>query len=291
MLWWQAVILGLLEGLTEFLPVSSTGHLLLAQRLMGIGLESDQARDAADAYAVCIQGGAILAIVSLYANRVRRMSLGLIGQDAQGARLGGKIALAFLPIGVVGLTLADPIQAFLFQPWPIIAGWLIGGVVLIMIHLRRWGFSQEQNAADTDAAPPSAADELASLTWRAALIIGLMQCLALWPGTSRALVTLVGGLMVGLSLRGSLEFSFLLGAITLLGATAVMVLKHGQDMVELYGPLELLLGFVVSYLAAAASVKWLLSFVDRYGLAVLGGYRIAVGLVAAGWVLILGPTL
>ena len=199
----QAVILGVVEGLTEFLPVSSTGHLLLAQRALGLG-QAAQDKEAADAYAVCIQLGAILAVAGLYFRRVREMLLGLMGRCPAGWRLSHNLAVAFVPAAIAGLALEKRIKLYLFGGdrwglWPVVAAWLAGG--LVILWLDRWLVARGRRPA---------AEGLDSLTWRMALGIGLAQCLAMWPGVSRSLATIVGGLLVGLPLASAVEFSFLL---------------------------------------------------------------------------------
>ena len=196
---WQAVVLGVIEGVTEFLPVSSTGHLLVAQRLMGI--VSD---DAGNAYAVVIQGGAIAAVLVLYRQRIAQLVSGLFGRDKPGAQMLFNLLIAFLPAALVGLAFDDMIERYLFGPWPIAAAWAAGGVLMLVVSPR---MSREGSP-------------LEMLSARAALFIGLCQCAALWPGVSRSLATILAGIMVGLSLTASVEFSFLLGLITLGAATA-----------------------------------------------------------------------
>jgi undecaprenyl-diphosphatase len=269
--WWQALVLGLVEGLTEYLPVSSTGHLLLAQRAMGIPADA-----AANAYAICIQAGAIVAVLGLYRARVAQMLRGLAGRDAAGRRLALAIVVAFLPAAVVGLLFDERIEEALFGLWPVVAAWLVGGLAILAVARARRGRDR------------SAGAELAALGWRGALAIGLFQCLALWPGTSRSLVTIVGGLVVGLELTAAVEFSFLLGVVTLLAATGYKALKEGEGMLAAYGPLTLLLGAVAAWLSAVLAVRWMVAWLQRHGLALFGWYRVALalavaGALAAGW--------
>ncbi|MEE9405457.1 MAG: undecaprenyl-diphosphate phosphatase, partial [Algisphaera sp.] len=220
--WWQAVILGLVEGLTEYLPVSSTGHLLIVQSLLGIGVGDAEEKAAANAYAICIQAGAILAVLGLYWRRVRQALVGWAGKvgmgpgDADGFRMGLNLIVAFLPAAFIGLLLDDWIEAQLFAPWPVVAALFVGGVAILVVS--RWKKKQ---------AGESAGDALEAMTWKMALAIGFIQCLAMWPGTSRSLVTIVGGVLVGLSLAAAVEFSFLLGVITLCAATAYKALDAG----------------------------------------------------------------
>jgi undecaprenyl-diphosphatase len=258
---WQAVILGLVEGLTEFLPVSSTGHLLVVQRLLGIA-ESE----AANAYAIVIQIGAIAAVLGLYRRRVGQMTLGLIGRDSVGARMAGALVLAFVPAAIAGLTADDVIERYLFGPWPVVAAWALGGVALLVLAPRL------ENVGGR---------ALEEVDWRTALIVGVAQCAALWPGVSRSLATILGGLAAGLSLAAAVEFSFLLGLITLGAASAYKSLDSGGAIVDAYGIPELATGFVVAWVSAVVAVRWMIDWLGRRGLGVFGWWRLGVALVVA----------
>jgi undecaprenyl-diphosphatase len=262
--WWQAVILGLVEGLTEYLPVSSTGHLILAQRAMGIG-----GGETADAYAICIQAGAILAVLGLYAGRVKQMALGLAGRDPDGLRLLGNLAAGLAPAVVLGLLLEKTIKTVLFGLWPVAAAWGVGGAAILIVARR-------MKRARPDA---EAGKALEDLTWRAALLIGLLQCLAMWPGTSRSLVTILGGVLVGMRLSAAVEFSFLLGVVTLTGAAGKDAVEYGPRIVAELGWGNALLGIVVAAAAAAAAVTWMVTYLRRHSLAVFGWYRVALAAV------------
>ena len=213
--WFQALILGIVEGLTEYLPVSSTGHLLLAQRWMGIPQD-----EAANAYAIAIQAGAIVAVLGLYRARVGQILRGLAGKDEDGRKLALAIVVAFVPAAVVGLLFDEKIEELLFGLPPICLAWLVGGLAILAVS-----FWRRRRGAEGDQG-----DELLSLTLRGALLIGLIQCIAMWPGTSRSLVTIVGGLMVGLRMAAAVEFSFLLGLVTLGAATAYKAMSDGALM-------------------------------------------------------------
>jgi undecaprenyl-diphosphatase len=263
MTWLEAVWLGIVEGVTEYLPVSSTGHLILAQRALGI-----ESSEAADAYAICIQAGAIVAVLALYAGRVRQMVLGALGQDPEGLRLALHVAVAFLPAAVIGLLFEKQIKQHLFGLWPVVIAWLVGGlVILVFAHWFRLRKAQASKRG------------LAELTVLAALVIGLVQCLAMWPGTSRSLVTILGGLLVGLSLEAAVEFSFLLGVVTLLAATGHDAYKHGPAMLEAYSGFRIAIGFVAAALSAAVAVTWMVRYLQRHSLAIFGYYRILLALV------------
>ena len=279
---WQAFILGVIEGITEYLPVSSTGHLIVAQRLMGIGTSGPQAKEAADAFAVCIQGGAILAVLGLYSKRVIQMIRGVLGMDAAGLKLAIAIVAGFMPAAVLGVLLSHWIKAHLFGMWPVIAAWIIGGVGILAVA--RWRKSNP---------PLSGGKELGDLTWQLALVIGLLQCVAMCPGTSRSLMTICGGLLVGLSIRAAVEYSFLLGVLTLTAATAKDAVSKVKDldpdyntlfggtklMLHEYGAMPMVIGIVAAALFAALAVKGLVSYLQSHGLSIFGWYRIAIGLI------------
>ena len=275
MTWWQAVILGLVEGVTEYLPVSSTGHLLLAQRAMGIAQSTT-----ADAFAICIQAGAIVAVLGLYFTRVRQMALGALGRNPEGLKLAICVVTAFLPAVVCGLLLEKPIKKYLFGGdawglWPVVLAWLVGGIAILAVS--SWKARSGPSTKSTLT--------LEHLTWRMALVIGLIQCLAMWPGVSRSLVTIVGGILVGLSLPAAVEFAFLLGVVTLGAATAYDGLKHGQEMLEAFGPLPLFLGFLSAWISAVLAVKWMVAYLNKHGMQIFGYYRIALAVVVAALIL------
>lgn len=260
--WWQALILGLVEGLTEYLPVSSTGHLLVVQRLLGIS-----EGEAANAYAIAIQAGAIAAVLGLYRGRVAQLGLGLVGRDEQGAHLARVLLLAFLPAAVFGVAFDDAIEEKLFGPWPIVFAWALGGVLLLVLGSRlraREGLALER------------------ITPRMALCVGLLQCVAMWPGVSRSLATILGGLLAGLSMTAAVEFSFLLGLLTLGAATAYKALGSGAAMIEAYGVLAVSVGFVTAWLSAVLAVRWMVAWLGQRGFGVFAWWRLsAAALVAA----------
>jgi hypothetical protein len=170
----QSFILGIIEGITEYLPVSSTGHLIVAQRLMGLGTGTD--KEASDAFAICIQGGAIAAVLGLYWPRVLQMIRGGFGKDAEGLRLVVAMICGFLPAAVLGLTFNSWIKQHLFGLVPVVIAWIAGGVAILVVAR----FRKRRQASGTQGV------DLAEITWKMALIIGFMQCVAMWPGTSRS---------------------------------------------------------------------------------------------------------
>lgn len=277
----QAAVLGIVEGVTEYLPVSSTGHLLLTMKLMAIG-QTNSTKDASEAYAICIQAGAILAVVGLYFRRLRGIAAGLIGRNPEGLRLGIHVITAFLPAVIAGLTLEKWIKGHLFGGgkyglWPVVAAWLVGGIVILLIEWKR----------RTSTRPSLPAKSLAELTWKMAVLIGTVQILAMWPGVSRSLATILGGLWAGLSLGAAVEFSFLLGLLTLSAATALDTLKYGGDILVLYGWQAPLMGLFTAFVSAALAVTWLVSYLQKHPLSLFGYYRIALAIIVAGF-LILG---
>jgi len=285
---WQAILLGLIEGITEYLPVSSTGHLIVAQRLMHIGTTTDAEKLAADAFAICIQGGAILAVLGLYWKDVIRMVKGVFGQDPDGLKLAVAVIVGFLPAAVLGLILNDIIEEKLFGLWPVIAAWIVGGFgILWTVNWRR------KNP------PRGNGRDILKLAWQSALFIGFLQCIAMWPGTSRSLMTICGGLIVGLSVKSAVEYSFLLGVLTLTAATAKKALWKIEGagpefdvwfggsklMWETYGAAPLIVGILAAAISAAFAVKWLVKYLQSHGLQIFGYYRIAIGVIVGGLLL------
>jgi len=267
----QAAVLGVVEGLTEYLPVSSTGHLIITQYLLGLNSVS---KEAADAYAICIQAGAIVAVLFLYFGRIRQMLASVVKPDPINHRLLLGIIVAFIPAAVLGVALKSHIiDKYLFGYWPVIAAWLVGGVVMLLIARQRRDI------------PPDAGKPLESLTVRGALFIGLLQCLSLWPGVSRSLTTIVAGAMLGLSIPAAVEFSFLLGLVTLGAATLYEGLKDGPLMIATYGWVTPLIGLAVACVAAVISVKWMVGYLNRHGIALFGYYRIALAIIAGALIL------
>lgn len=263
--WWQAVVLGLVEGITEYLPISSTGHLILTSSLLG--LRTPENAEALATFEIAIQGGAILAVLGLYRHRVPQTWNGLRGRDPVGRRLLVNLLLAFLPAALLGPLLDDRIEAHLFRATPVLAALFLGG--LWMIWLGRRGPAGERTIETLDA--------------RTALLIGLFQCVAMWPGTSRSMMTIAGGVLLGLRPRDAAEFSFLLGVPTLGAACAYKLTKNmlgdGPNLFEQLGVAPVAIGFAVAAVSAALAVRWLVDFLGRHGLAPFGWYRIGLALV------------
>ena len=237
-------------------------------------MNTAEAKEVADAYAIAIQGGAILAVLGLYWKSVWRMILGLLGKDAEGLRLAMALLVAFMPAAVIGLAVGGAIKQHLFGMWPVVVAWMVGGVALLV-------FARRPKPEDGSEVPA----HLPLPTLRQAFLIGLLQCVAMWPGTSRSLMSVVGGLAVGMSLRKSVEFSFLLGVLTLGAATAKDTLDYGALMVQYYGVESLAAGFAASTVSAFLAVRWLTGYLARHGLQTFGYYRIAIGLVVGALLL------
>ena len=261
----QAIILGLVEGLTEYLPVSSTGHLLVTNELLGLN-ETEASEAAIETYAICIQVGAIIAVLFLYWERIRQMIDGLLGRSEEGRKILIAVIIAFTFTAIIGLSLQDIVRERLFGVPPIAAAWIVGGIGILVLSRTGW-FDRTTK-------------ELGSLTWQNAIIIGLIQAIAIWPGVSRSMITIIGAVLVGLSLRAAVEFSFLLGLLTLTAATALEGLQGGAELVDTFGVTTPLIGLVVAFVSAMAAVKWMVAWLNDKGFEVFGWYRIAVGILA-----------
>ncbi len=264
----DAFILGIVEGITEYLPVSSTGHLVLASELLGLRDAGSRSADqvaAIQAFEIVIQSGAILAVLFLYHKRVLEIIAGLLGRSENGRRLAINIATATAPALVFGFLLKGLISQYLQFSGPVLIALAVGGVAMIL-------FERRQPAAASTL-------QLHELTPGQAIRIGLLQCLALWPGTSRSMVTILGGKWVGLSGPRAAEFSFLVGLPTLTLATAYKGLKDHHLLATYIGPTAMVIGLLTATVSAGLAVKWLVAFLNRRGLALFGWYRIALAAI------------
>lgn len=261
----EAVILGLVEGVTEYLPVSSTGHLLVTNRLLGLD-EPQATKDAIETYAICIQVGAIVAVLFLYWSRFRQMLDGLLGRDDAGRRVLVAVAVAFVITAAIGVTVADTVKDNLFGVGPIAAAWIVGGLAILYLSRTGWFYGTTM--------------ELTDMTLRQAAVIGLLQSVALWPGVSRSMITIFAAVLVGLSLRAAVEFSFLLGLVTLTAATVLEGYNGGEELIDTFGWTTPLVGLVVAFVSAMVAVKWMVEWLNNRGFEVFGWYRLAVGLLA-----------
>lgn len=253
-----AAVLGLLEGLTEFVPVSSTGHLLLLGHFLGFSSPGN-------AFAVVIQLGAVLALFSVYAAKLTRVGLAA-RHDLAARRTFFSLLLAFLPAVFIGLALHKFIKEVLFETPVLIAVMLIlGGFILLVVDRLA-----PEHPQHTDAL---------KLPLGKSLAIGFCQCLAMVPGVSRSGATIVGALLMGVEKRAAAEFSFLLSIPTMGAAVAYDIFKN-RDVLDFSAISDIAVGFIVAFLTAVFVVKWVLSYVGRYGYAVFGWWRIIVGLAA-----------
>ncbi|MGB0408440.1 MAG: undecaprenyl-diphosphate phosphatase [Opitutales bacterium] len=290
----NAIILGLVEGITEYLPISSTGHLILTNALLGLegdtamldrdgnsilveDRETGQPRpytigEATYAYVIVIQAGAIAAVILLYWRSILNIALGCIGQSRTGRKLAINLIAAFIPAAVLGLLLDETIESFLGDNVIAVAAALVLGAIVMLI-VERWRKHGRRGPVDPNDGP-----DLHELSIQQSLTIGLIQCIAMWPGTSRSMSTIVGGYLVGLSPKHAAEFSFLLGLITLSAASAYKLLGDGEQMLAAldFGPV--LVGCLMAFASAMLAVKWLVGFLTKHGLALFAWYRIALAI-------------
>jgi undecaprenyl-diphosphatase len=264
-----AVLLGIVEGLTEYLPVSSTGHLVLAGHLLGLSDDDP----ATSSFEIVVQLGAILAVVAHYRALLAERVQGLFRGERNAQRLFAALAAAFAPTAVAGLLLRKTIKRHLFGPLPVTIALVVGGVAMIAIErgLRR-------------SRDPERRDHLEDVTPGQGFLIGLGQCISLWPGSSRSMCTIVTGQLVGLSTATAAEFSFLLALPTLGAATIFEGLKSRAVLAEHIGSASLALGLVVSFAVAWAVIASFLKYLRSHGLEPFGWYRVVLGLVVF-WVL------
>jgi undecaprenyl-diphosphatase len=261
----QAIILGIVEGLTEFLPVSSTGHLLVTERLLGL---SDTQWHV---FTIVIQLGAILSVVVVYWQKLWNVLVSL-PSDPKARLFAAGVIVAFLPSAVLGALLIKHINNVLLSPahaMPVIATtWILGGIIILLLERQspvpRWRES----------------DRLPLLK---CLQIGFCQCLALLPGVSRSGATILGGELLGVERKAAAEFTFFLAIPTMLGATVYELYKEGGGLTR-HDELLIAVGFVVSFLVALVVVKGFIAFIGRYGLKPFGWYRIVAGLALIGFI-------
>jgi undecaprenyl-diphosphatase len=255
-LYWKAVILGIVEGLTEFLPISSTGHLILTAALLHFN------DDKAKVFQMVIQTGAILAVIWEYRARFAS-ALGGLGRDAAANRFALNIMVAFVPAVVLGLLFGNYIKTVLFKPVPVAIAFIVGGLIILWAERREHRILCE------------AVDDMGFMD---ALKIGLAQCAALIPGTSRSGATIIGGLLFGLSRRAATEFSFFLAVPTLIGAAAYDLYKHRALLA--WSDMGLFsVGLAVSCVVAFLCIRWLLRYIMRHDFTVFAWYRIVFGVV------------
>lgn len=274
----KAAVLGLVEGLTEFLPISSTGHLILAASLL------DFTGETAKVFEIAIQSGAMLAVVWEYRQRLLGTVRGL-GHDPAARRFAINVIVAFIPAVVAGLALGKVIKAALFHPVPVALAFIVGGLIILWVeawHRRRFG---EMDLLGTRRARVETVDDMTPLD---ALKVGLLQCLALVPGTSRSGATIIGGMVLGFSRRCATEFSFYLGIPTLMGAGAYSVWKEREALSIADAPM-FAVGTVVAFFSALLCIRWLIRYVSSHNFVPFAWYRIGFGALVlltawGGWV-------
>lgn len=265
-LYLKVFVLGVIEGLTEFLPISSTGHLIVAGQLLGFS------NDKAKVFDIVIQSGAMLAIIWEYRARFARVLVGL-PVDPAARRFAINLVIAFVPAALLGLAFGSAIKQHLFHAVPVAMAFIIGGLVILWVERR----PRRVTVGEVD-----------DMSWKDALKVGLAQSFALIPGTSRSGATIIGGMLFGLSRRAATEFSFFLAVPTLIAAGAYDFYKHRAlfDAGDL-GPFAV--GFIVSFVFAFLCVRWLLRYIATHDFSVFAWYRIVFGVVVlatgyAGWV-------
>jgi undecaprenyl-diphosphatase len=263
-----AVLLGIVEGITEYLPVSSTGHLVLAGHLLGL----DDADPATASFDIVVQLGAILAVVVHYRALLGERARGLLSGDRASRDLLIALMVAFTPAAVLGLLFRKAIKAHLFGPLPVAGALVAGGIAMIVIERLR------------ARSPVKGAEGLDAVTPKRALTIGLGQCLSLWPGTSRSMCTIVAAQLSGLSTATAAEFSFLLALPTLGAATLYEGYKARHILMSGVGAPALAVGLVVSFFVAWGVIASFLTYLKKHGLEPFGWYRVVLGVVVL-WIL------
>jgi len=266
----KAALMGVVEGLTEFLPISSTGHLILAGALLGFN------DDKAKVFDIAIQTGAIGAVILVYWQKIRA-TLVALPTDTQARQFALNVLIAFVPAVLLGLLFGKAIKAHLFTPMVVASTFILGGVVILWAERRQ-------------AQLPGAVriQEVDDMSWKDALKVGLVQCLAMVPGTSRSGATIIGGMLMGLSRKAATDFSFYLAIPTLIGAGAYSLFKERALLswadVPMFG-----VGLLASFVSAWLCVRWLLRFIATHSFTGFAWYRIVFGVVVlatawGGWV-------
>jgi len=257
--WLSAVILGIIEGVTEFLPVSSTGHMLLAEHIFGLGKGAFW-----DSFTILIQLGAILAIVVLYFQKLWQVAVGMFSGDSDARRFVIGVLVAFLPAAVIGALFGSIIKAHLFNPWVVCFSLIFGGAILL------WVDQLDLKPREHDAT------RFPLLTY---LWIGVAQCLAMMPGVSRSGASIVAAMLLGTDKRSAAEFSFFLAIPTMVGAFAYEFYKNRAAMTTDHIGI-VAIGFVVSFITAIIVVKSFLEYVTRHGFVLFAWWRVIVGTLA-----------
>jgi undecaprenyl-diphosphatase len=253
----KAAVMGIVEGLTEFLPISSTGHLILAGALLHFDDEKAKVFD------IAIQTGAIFAVILYYWQKIRETLVQLPSQE-KAQRFATNVVVGFLPAAVLGVIFAKAIKAYLFNGWVVATTFILGGFIIL------WAEKRQQTAVRIETVD--------DMSWHDALKVGFVQCLAMIPGTSRSGATIIGGMLLGLSRKAATEFSFYLAIPTLIGAGVYTLFKERALLsaadLPLFG-----VGFLFSFIFAWLCVRWLLRYISTHSFTPFAWYRIAFGIV------------
>jgi undecaprenyl-diphosphatase len=264
----KAAVMGVVEGLTEFLPISSTGHLIMAASLL------DFTGATVKVFEIAIQTGAMFAVVWEYRARLGATVRG-IGHDPVAQRFARNVLVAFIPAVVLGLALGKVIKAHLFHPVPVAMAFIVGGLIILWVERRHHRLFGERDLEGARRARVETVDDMTALD---ALKVGLVQCLALVPGTSRSGATIIGSMMFGFSRKCATEFSFYLGIPTLMGAGAYSVLKE-REALSLADLPMFAVGLVFAFFSALLCIRWLIRYVSTHDFTVFAWYRIVFGLL------------
>jgi len=274
----KAALMGIVEGLTEFLPVSSTGHLILAGSLLGFTGET------AKVFEIAIQTGAMFAVIWEYRERLRNTVVG-IGHDAAARRFAMNVLIAFIPAVVLGLAFGKAVKEHLFHPVPVAMAFIVGGLIILWVEARHKRLYGEMDMQGSRRARVETVDDMGPLD---ALKVGLIQCLALIPGTSRSGATIIGAMVLGFSRKCATEFSFFLGIPTLIGAGAYSLYKQ-RDALHAGDVPMFAVGTVFAFISALICIRWLIRFVSTHSFVGFAWYRIVFGCIVLltawqGWV-------
>jgi len=274
----KAAILGIVEGLTEFLPISSTGHLILAGSLLDFGGEN------AATFEIAIQTGAMFAVIWEYREKLIGTLAGILSERAA-QRFAINVIVAFIPAVVFGLALGSFIKSRLFHPVPVAIAFIVGGVIILWVEARHHRAFGERDLEGRRRARVETVDDMSMLD---ALKVGLVQCLALIPGTSRSGATIIGGMLFGLSRRAATEFSFYLAIPTLIGAGVYSLWKQ-RDLLSAADLPLFAVGTAFAFVSALLCIRWLIRYISTHDFTVFAWYRIAFGAIVlatayAGWV-------
>ena len=264
----KAALMGIVEGLTEFLPISSTGHLILAGSLLEFTGETVKV------FEIAIQTGAMLAVIWEYRQRLAATVTGLATEPAA-RRFALNVVVAFLPAVVFGLLLGKIVKAHLFHPVPVALAFIVGGLVILWVERRHRRLFGDRDLQGVRRARVETVDDMSGLD---ALKVGLVQCLALIPGTSRSGATIIGAMMFGFSRKCATEFSFFLGIPTLMGAGAYSVWKQ-RDLLQWSDLPMFAVGTVFAFFSAWLCIRWLIRYVSTHDFTVFAWYRIVFGFV------------